>query len=55
MRLSKILSRIGVVLLILVAAVLVVRAVLNYTEGRALARALAELKAQGMASDRLRI
>jgi len=48
MRLSKILSRIGVVLLILVAAVLVVRAVLNFTEGRALARAFAALEAKGM-------
>jgi len=44
----KILSRIGVVLLIVVAVVLVVRAVLNFTEGRALARALAELKAKGI-------
>ena len=48
MSISKILSRIGIVLLILVAAVLVVRAVLNYTEGRALARTLAELKAKGI-------
>ena len=48
MRLSKILSRIGVVLLILVAAVLAVRAVLNYTEGRALTRAFAALEAKGM-------
>ena len=48
MRLSKILSRIGVGLLILVAAVLVVRAVLNFTEGRALARAFAALEAKGM-------
>jgi hypothetical protein len=44
----KILSRIGIVLLVVVAAVLVVRAVLNYTEGRALARTLAVLKAQGI-------
>ncbi len=44
----KILSRIGVVLLIVVAVVLVVRAVLNFTEGRALARALAELKVKGI-------
>jgi hypothetical protein len=44
----KILSRIGLVLLIVVAAVLAVRAVLNYTEGRALTRALAALKAEGV-------
>jgi hypothetical protein len=44
----KILSRIGVVLLVIVAAVLVVRAVLNFAEGRALARTLAGLKAQGV-------
>jgi hypothetical protein len=48
MRLSKILSRIGIGLLIFVAAVLVVRAGLNYTEGRALARAFAALEAKGM-------
>jgi hypothetical protein len=48
MRLSKILSRIGIGLLIFVAAVLVVRAVLNFTEGRALARAFAALEAKGM-------
>jgi hypothetical protein len=48
MKLLKILSRIGIVLLIIVAAVLVVRAVLNFTEGRALARTLAELKAKGI-------
>ena len=39
MRLSKILSRIGVALLISSRRVLAVRAVLNYTEGRALTRA----------------
>ncbi|MBP1768437.1 MAG: Bacterial type secretion system protein [Candidatus Aminicenantes bacterium] len=49
MKLLKILSRIGVVLLIIVAAVLVIRAVFNYMEGRALNRALAGLKAQGLA------
>jgi hypothetical protein len=48
MRLLKILSRIGVVLLIIIAGALVVRAVLNFTEGRALARTLAELEANGM-------
>ncbi len=48
MKLRKILTRIGVVLLVVVAAVLVLRAVLNFTEGRALARALAELKAKGI-------
>ena len=44
----KILSRIGLVLLIVVAAVLLVRAILNFTEGRALARTLADLKAKGI-------
>ena len=48
MKLRKILTRIGIVLLAAVAVVLVVRAVLNFTEGRALARALAELKAKGI-------
>jgi hypothetical protein len=48
MKLRKILTRIGIVLLAVVAVVLVVRAVLNFTEGRAVARALAELKAKGI-------
>jgi hypothetical protein len=48
MRLSKILIRIGVGLLAFVAVVLAVRAVLNYTEGRALAHALAGLRAKGI-------
>jgi hypothetical protein len=48
MKIWKILIRIGVVLLAVVAAGLLVRAVLNYTEGRALTRTLAELKAQGI-------
>jgi len=48
MKPPKILIRIGLVLLIVVAAVLVVRAVFNYTEGRKLARTLAELKAKGI-------
>jgi hypothetical protein len=47
MKIRKLLIRIGVVLLAAVAVVLVVRAVLNFTEGRALARTLAELKAKG--------
>lgn len=44
----KSLSRIGLVLLIVVAAVLVVRAVFGLVEGRKLARTLAGLKAQGI-------
>jgi len=44
----KILSRIGVALLILAAAVLFVRAILNVTEGRRLAGAVAELKSRGL-------
>jgi len=48
MKLRKILTRIGFGFLALVAAVLVVRAVLNFTEGRALAKALAGLKARGI-------
>lgn len=44
----KVLIRIGVVLLAVVAAVLLVRAVFNFTEGRALNRALAGLKAKGI-------
>ena len=48
MKLRKILIKVGVGFLALVAAVLVVRAVLNFTEGRALARTLAALKAQGV-------
>ncbi len=45
----KILSRIGVVLLIVVAVALLVRAVFNFSEGRKLAGAVAELKARGVA------
>lgn len=45
----KILSRIGVVLLIVVAVALLVRAVFNFSEGRKLAGAVAELKARGAA------
>lgn len=48
MTLRKILIRIGLGLLVLVALVLVVRAVLNFTEGRALAKTLAGLKAKGI-------
>ena len=48
MKASKILIKIGLVLLIVMAAVLVVRAIFNYTEGRKLAQALAELKARGV-------
>ena len=47
MKLLKILSRIGIVLLIVVAVALLVRAALNFTEGRKLAGAIAELKAKG--------
>jgi len=48
MKPRKILIKIGLVLLIAVTAVLTVRAILNYTEGRLLARTLADLKAQGV-------
>jgi hypothetical protein len=48
MKIRKIFFRILLVLLGLVAAVLVVRAVLNVTEGRRLARTLAGLKIQGV-------
>src|SRR5512139_1588218 len=47
MKRPKTLIRIGAVLLVVVATLLVVRAVLNDTEGRALTRALAALKAKG--------
>lgn len=47
MKLLKILSRIGIVLLIVVVVALLVRAALNFTEGRKLAGAIAELKAKG--------
>jgi hypothetical protein len=47
MKLRKILTKIGLVLLIIVTAVLAVRAVFNYTEGRKLARAVARLKEAG--------
>jgi hypothetical protein len=48
MKLRKTLFKIGVVLLVVVAAVLVVRAVFNYVEGRKLTRTLAELKEHGV-------
>lgn len=48
MKIRKNLFRILLILLGLVAAVLVVRAVLNFTEGRRLASALADVKAQGV-------
>lgn len=48
MKLRKILIKIGAGLLIFIGIILVVRAVLNFTEGRALARTLAELKAKGV-------
>jgi hypothetical protein len=48
MKLLKILSRIGLVLLIVVAVALLVRAVLNFTEGRKLDGTIAELRAKGV-------
>lgn len=48
MKIRKILIRIGVGLLIFIGVVLAARAVLNFTEGRALAKTLADLKARGI-------
>jgi hypothetical protein len=48
MKVRKLLIRVLFVLLAVVAAVLVVRAVLNFTEGRRLTRTLAGLKGQGI-------
>lgn len=48
MKLRKVLIRIGVGFLALVAVVLVVRAIFNFTEGLALAKTLAGLKAKGI-------
>jgi hypothetical protein len=48
MRPPKTLIRIGAGLLIVIGVVLVLRAVLNFTEGRALARTLAGLKSDGV-------
>ncbi len=49
MKLRKILIRIGAGLLLFIGLVLAVRAVLNFTEGRALAKSLEELRAKGVA------
>lgn len=48
MKIRKVLTRVLFVLLAVVAAVLVVRAILNFTEGRRLTRTLAGLKGQGI-------
>jgi hypothetical protein len=48
MKLRKILIKIGVVLLIAVAAALVIRTVFNYVEGRKLTRTVAGLKGRGV-------
>lgn len=48
MKIRKIIIRVLLVLLAVVTAVLMVRAVLNFTEGRRLARTLADLKANGI-------
>ena len=48
MKMRKVLTRVLFVLLAVVAAVLVVRAILNFTEGRRLTRTLASLKGQGI-------
>ena len=48
MKIRKIIIRVLLVLLAVVTAVLMVRAVLNFTEGRRLARTLADLKANGV-------
>jgi len=48
MKFTKILTKIGLVLLVILTVVLAARAVLNWTEGRKLTRALAELKAKGV-------
>lgn len=48
MKTPKLLIRIGIVLLIVMAAVLVVRGVFNYAEGRKLTRTVADLKARGI-------
>jgi hypothetical protein len=49
MSIRKILGRTGLVLVALVAALLVVRAALNYTTGKKLEKFLAEAKAKGLA------
>jgi hypothetical protein len=48
MKLLKILIRVGLGLLVFIGLILTVRAVFNFTEGRALARTLAGLQAQGI-------
>ena len=48
MKIKKFFFRVLLVLLGLVAAVVVVRAVLNFSEGRRLTKALADLKTQGV-------
>jgi len=48
MKVRKVLIRVFLVALIVVTAVLVVRAVFNYTEGRKLAQTLADLKGRGV-------
>jgi hypothetical protein len=48
MKLRKILIKIGTILLIAVAAMLVIRAVFNYAEGRKLTRTVAGLKGKGV-------
>ncbi|MDH4270486.1 MAG: hypothetical protein OEW18_00770 [Candidatus Aminicenantes bacterium] len=48
MKVRKVLVRVLLVLLVVVTAALVVRAVFNYTEGRKLARTLADLKGRGI-------
>jgi len=49
MSIRKILGRTGLVLVVLAAALLVVRATLNYTTGKKLEKFLAEAKAKGLA------
>jgi hypothetical protein len=48
MKVRKVLIRVFLVILVVITAALVVRAVLNYTEGRRLARTLADLKGRGV-------
>jgi hypothetical protein len=48
MKVSQILIKCGLILLVLVTAILAVRAVFNYTEGRKLAKAVADLKDKGV-------
>ena len=48
MKVGKVFIRVFLVLLVIIAAALVVRAALNYTEGRKLERTLADLKGRGI-------